>query len=162
MRSSLGSVHGIGGRHISGAERIVPEKSLEETVCEMLRRARTHERGTADFIQLKVEELNLSKAVHAPLLRFSEIKSSSKDEGRRIAAEELEAAGVSHKAVTAGMSLLGALTDSMRGAMVIDAETGERLDTLPRPGVPSPDPRRGIRCSPMDIADEDAYRRFMK
>ena len=162
MRSSLGSVHGMGGRHISGAERIVPEKSLEETVCEMLRRARTHERGTADFIQIKVEELNLSKAVHAPLLRFSEIKSSSKDEGRRIAAEELEAAGVSHKAVTAGMSLLGALTDSMRGAMVLDAETGEKLDTLPRPGVPSPDPERGIRCTSMDIADEGAYQRLLE
>ena len=57
MRSSLGGSHGVGGRHISGAERIVPEDGLEEQVIAMLRRARTHERGRADFIQVKVEEI---------------------------------------------------------------------------------------------------------
>ena len=162
MRSSLGSVHGRGGRHISGAERIVPESELEDTVREMLRRARTHERGRADFIQIKVEEILLSGAVHAPLLRYAEIPSSSKDEGRRIAADELLAAGVGRNAVLAGFRLLEGLRESMRGAMVLDAETGERLDTLPRPGVPSPDPERGIRCTSMDIADDTEYQRLMK
>ena len=52
MRSSLGGSHGVGGRHISGAERIVPEDGLEEQVIAMLRRARTHERGRAEFIQV--------------------------------------------------------------------------------------------------------------
>ena len=162
MRSSLGSVHGRGGRHISGAERIVPESALEYTVREMLRRSRTHERGRADFIQIKVEEIRLSGAVHAPLLRYAEIPSSSKDEGRRIAADELLAAGVGRNAVLAGFRLLEGLRESMRGAMVLDAETGERLDTLPRPGVPSPDPERGIRCTSMDIADDTEYQRLMK
>ena len=46
--------------------------------------------------------------------------------------------------------------------MVLDAGTGERLDTLPRPGVPSPDPERGIRCTSMDIADEGAYQRLLE
>ncbi|MCI6198820.1 MAG: 6-carboxyhexanoate--CoA ligase [Succinivibrionaceae bacterium] len=162
MRSSLGSVHGRGGRHISGAERIVPESALEYTVREMLRRSRTHERGRADFIQIKVEEIRLSEAVHAPLLSYSSIQSSSKDEGRRIAADELIAAGVGRTAVIAGFRLLEALRESMRGAMVLDAGTGERLDTLPRPGVPSPDPERGIRCTSMDIADEGAYQRLLE
>ena len=162
MRSSLGSVHGRGGRHISGAERIVPESALEYTVREMLRRSRTHERGRADFIQIKVEEIRLSEAVHAPLLSYSSIQSSSKDEGRRIAADELIAAGVGRTAVIAGFRLLEALRESMRGAMVLDAGTGERLDTLPRPGVPSPDPERGIRCTSMDIADEGAYQRLLR
>ena len=139
MRSSLGSVHGRGGRHISGAERIVPESALEYTVREMLRRSRTHERGRADFIQIKVEEIRLSEAVHAPI-----------------------AAGVGRTAVIAGFRLLEALRESMRGAMVLDAGTGERLDTLPRPGVPSPDPERGIRCTSMDIADEGAYQRLLE
>lgn len=40
------------------------------------------------------------------------------------------------------------LTDSMRGAAVVDAETGERLDGL---GM------RGVRCSCMDCEDTCAY-----
>lgn len=40
MRSSLGGYHGEGGRHISGAERIVPEDQVEADVIAMLRRAR--------------------------------------------------------------------------------------------------------------------------
>ena len=64
MRSSLGGSHGVGGRHISGAERIVPEDGLEEQVIAMLRRARTHERGRADFIQVKALSLG-----HRPVLR---------------------------------------------------------------------------------------------
>ena len=39
MRSSLGGYHGEGGRHISGAERIVPEDQVEADVIAMLRRA---------------------------------------------------------------------------------------------------------------------------
>lgn len=37
MRSSLGGYHGEGGRHISGAERIVPEDQVEADVIAMLR-----------------------------------------------------------------------------------------------------------------------------
>lgn len=36
MRSSLGGYHGEGGRHISGAERIVPEDQVEADVIAML------------------------------------------------------------------------------------------------------------------------------
>lgn len=55
-----------GGRHISGAERIVPEDGLEEQVIAMLRRARTHERGRADFIQVKVEEIKEKDIMTCP------------------------------------------------------------------------------------------------
>lgn len=49
MRSSLGGTHGKGGRHISGAERIVSEDLVDETVISMMRRAREHERGWRGF-----------------------------------------------------------------------------------------------------------------
>ena len=136
MRSSLGSVHGRGGRHISGAERIVPESELEDTVREMLRRARTHERGRADFIQIKVEEIRLSGAVHAPLLRYAEIPSSSKDEGRRIAADELLAAGVGRNAVLAGFRLLEGLRESMRGAKCLTQRPGRGSTPCHAPAFP--------------------------
>lgn len=47
-----------------------------------------------------------------------------------------------------GFAILESLTDSMRGAAVVDAETGERLDGL---GM------RGVRCSCMDCEDTCAY-----
>ena len=57
MRSAQGGAHEEGGRHISGAERILPEEQLDYAVLTMLHRAREHERGRADFISLKVEEI---------------------------------------------------------------------------------------------------------
>lgn len=148
MRSSLGGWHGEGGRHISGAERIVPEDDVEESVISMLRRARRHERGAADFIQVRVEEVPDRGIVYCPLLPVFERKSRTKEEGRRMAVEELIRAGVTEKAARAGMALLTALKDSMRGAMVVDAVSGKRLDDLRE---------RGVRCSNMDCEDTARY-----
>ena len=53
MRSSLGGAHGVGGQHISGAERIVTKNSVEQEMISMLHRAWEHDRGAADFIQFK-------------------------------------------------------------------------------------------------------------
>ena len=48
MRSSLGGAHGVGGQHISGAERIVTKNSVEQEMISMLHRAWEHDRGAAD------------------------------------------------------------------------------------------------------------------
>ena len=81
MRSSLGGSHGVGGRHISGAERIAPEDGLEEQVIAMLRRARTHERGRADFIQVKVEEIKEKDIMTCPLIPVYQMDTRTKSEG---------------------------------------------------------------------------------
>lgn len=47
MRSSLGGAHGVGGQHISGAERIVTKNSVEQEMISMLHRAWEHDRGAA-------------------------------------------------------------------------------------------------------------------
>lgn len=152
MRSSLGGVHGEGGRHISGAERIVPEEEVERNVISMLRRARRHERGAADFIQVRVEKVSDRKIHYCDLLPLYERVSHTKEEGRRLAVEELIRAGVAEKAARAGMAYLTALTDSMRGAMVVDAVSGRRLDSLGS---------RGVRCSNMDCEDTALYESCM-
>ena len=99
MRSSLGGSHGVGGRHISGAERIVPEDGLEEQVIAMLRRARTHERGRADFIQVKVEEVKGKDIMTCPLIPVYQMDTGTKSEGRKAAKKELLRIGVSKAAV---------------------------------------------------------------
>ena len=148
MRSSKGGINGSNGKHISGAERIVGSDEVESTVLSMLRRARSHERGQADFINIKISEFCENTAVRIPLLNVYEKHSGSAAEGRKIAAEELIRIGVSDKAVKSGLSALEQLSDSMRGAMIIDAVSGVRLDHFAD---------RGVRCSNMDIADADAY-----
>lgn len=148
MRSSLGGSHGVGGRHISGAERIVPEDGLEEQVIAMLRRARTHERGRADFIQVKVEEIKEKNIMTCPLIPVYQMDTRTKSEGRKAAKKELLRIGVSKAAVESAFRELESLTDSMRGAIVMDAVTGERLDDRAE---------RGVRCSNMDCEDTALY-----
>lgn len=152
MRSSLGGVHGVNGKHISGAERIVEDGQLEAEVISMIRRARTHERGTADFIQVKVENIKPEHISYCPMIPVYEIQTKSKEEGRLAARKELLKIGVSHEAVTEAFLALENLTDSMRGAIVMDALTGERLDDRKE---------RGVRCSNMDCEDPEEYERRM-
>lgn len=148
MRSSLGGKNGIGGKHISGAERIVKSCDIEKTVSSLLERARNHERGKADFINLKIQEVNEKDAIRVALLKISSKKTSSKSEGRAFARSELLRIGVSEAAVKNAFDLLESLSDSMRGAIVLDSESGKRLDGF---GM------RGVRCSNMDVADKDEY-----
>ena len=58
MRCSKGGPHEEGGKHISGAERILREDEIEEELINVYRRAITHERGKPDFINLKIEEID--------------------------------------------------------------------------------------------------------
>ena len=44
-----------GGKHVSGAERIVSPKDISPTVAALARRALSHERGVPDSINIKVE-----------------------------------------------------------------------------------------------------------
>ncbi|MDY6083682.1 MAG: 6-carboxyhexanoate--CoA ligase [Dialister sp.] len=152
MRSSKGGAHGYGGRHISGAEQIVSAESMDAAVLAMLHRARAHERGQADFINLKVEEIQPEQVVYCPLLPVYQMDTRTKNEGRQRAREELLRIGVSDRAVTSAFQLLESLTDSMRGAAVIDAESGRRLDDLKE---------RGVRCSSMDAADAAHFEAVM-
>ena len=152
MRSSLGGYHGEGGLHISGAERIVPEDQVEADVIAMLRRARTHERGAADFIQVKVEEVKPQTIEYCPMIPIYQMNTFTKEEGRQVARKELLRIGVSPAAVKSAFFELESLTDSMRGAIVMDAETGERLDDRHE---------RGVRCSNMDCEDTKAYDEIM-
>lgn len=153
MRSSLGGIHGEGGRHISGAERIVPEEDMEESVLSMLRRARMHERGEADFIQIKVEKVRPASIQYCPLIPIYQRHVTSKEEGRAVAKQELLRIGVSEVAVTNGFAALESLNDSMRGAIVMDALTGKRLDERKE---------RGIRCSNMDCENVASYESQMQ
>ncbi len=143
MRASSGDVH------ISGAERIVPEKEVDAVISELASRAVTHERGRPDSITFSVDPINPEKIVRLSALPIATIEVANLNAGRELAMKELVRAGVSEtaarialKAITEGGAAPGV---NMRGAMIIDAGSGERLE---------PDRRRGVRARHVDY-DED-------
>lgn len=154
MRAAQGGAHEQGGRHISGAERLVAAGNIEPIIAAMVDRAFTHSRGQADFVNLTIEKVNREEVVTVPLLPMRQIQVADMVAGRQAALEQLQAAGVALMAANLGMELLSGLPDSMRGAILVQAHTGERLAESLFPG--------GIRVSKMDVNDEQKYKALLE
>lgn len=153
MRSAEGGAHETGGRHISGAERLVKGETLQQMAAGMIERALSHSRGTADYIRITIEQVQEETLLKTPCLPIYSLETENAAVGREQAKAVLVAAGVSLQAVQKGMEQLLTLPCSLRGAMLLDAESGERLDECEA---------RGIRVSRMDIEDEASYRLWLK
>lgn len=124
------------GAHISGAERIVEEGEVSAVAKAMVERALNHSKGKPDFINVKVEAT--PEPIKLPALEVTTNEAKSPEEGWRIAAELLKADGIEH---VEELIKLFKETYSMRGAMLVDADTLERLE---------PNKERGVRATYMD------------
>lgn len=133
MRASLG------GAHISGAERIVGVGDIAKTVASLVTRAMSHEKGAPDFINVKVEAS--AEPLRIPALPIATEVVATPDEGWRRVDALLQSAGFER---ADEIRRLFRETYSMRGAMLLDADTLERLE---------PDHARGVRATCMDAAD---------
>ena len=135
------------GEHISGAERIATAQDLTVIATAMITRALDHSRGNPDAIRLSIDALPATSIDHAPLPDITTVLVSDLHAGRAAAKSELLRAGVSEAAATAAIQALasGAAPGGhvMRGAMLVDAKSGERLES---------DPARGLRVSRMDLS----------
>ncbi len=139
-------------RHLSGAERLVGPADLEETAAALVRRALEHPRGRAEEIRLAVDLVPPTAIRRGRLLDLRTFRVRDYQQGRRAARRLLLEVGVAEAAVAAAMDWIaqGAAPDgrAMRGAMLIDAASGARLEA---------DPARGVRASRMDLtADAEA------
>ncbi|MBO7685524.1 MAG: 6-carboxyhexanoate--CoA ligase [Kiritimatiellae bacterium] len=127
------------GVHTSGAEKIVPGASVPRVAALLAERALAHPKGLPDFLNVKVE------AQPEDVLRLKSLPvtthvTKTAAEGRALAAKLLGGAGVARiDEIMARFSESHAL----RGAMLLDADTLERLE---------PDPARGVRATYMDDA----------
>lgn len=148
MRAAQGGAHEQGGTHISGAERIVCREELAAVTAAMQERALTHSRGQADFINIKVEAIAPETVHYLAALRPLTRTAPELGASRALAQAELYQAGVSPAASQAGLKALAELSDSMRGAMLLCAQTGRRLDGRGN---------RGVRVSRMDISEQDEF-----
>jgi 6-carboxyhexanoate--CoA ligase len=157
MRAAVGGAHEQGGRHVSGAERLVGGEDIADASAELIRRAREHSGGEdADFIQVSIERLPPGEIERMPCLPLTLSSARTVEEARRSATRILMEAGVYEAAIERafdgldhGLGVGGSAANwgndaqsrgsALHGAALFDWRTGERYDS-----------GRGVRASRFD------------
>lgn len=128
-----------GGVHVSGAERIVAPERVGEVCDAMSRRALSHPKGQPDEIHVTVVAVDEAAIVRMPFLPVTELSCASPAQARELVVGML----AEHTAHAERVwELLTGVRD-MRGAVLLDAATGARLEA---------DQKRGVRVTSMDAA----------
>lgn len=137
------------GRHLAGAERIVPLSDVSQVASDLISRATSGAGAVADDVYCHAERIDPDAVSQAKLPDISTWQVSAFQEGRAVAAELLSRAGVDPDVASRAVQILaegaGPGGTVMRGAAIMDAATGVRLER---------DPSRGVRASRMDVAVE--------
>lgn len=138
MRASkhIGSIQ----EHVSGAEKILPQQELPQQMEALLSRALHHAKGKADFINLKIEAVAPENLKYIEALPVSTHEAATPAEGRQFMCQIMAELGLTPDKCQKILELFQA-TYGMRGAMLLDVDTLERLE---------PDQQRGIRATYMD------------
>lgn len=126
------------GRHISGAEKIIPDSRISPCASRLLQRGLTHPKGSPDLLNIKIERLQGKGILYLDALAVSTAEVSDVREGMQ---EIRKFLGSLHLANIENIIALLSETYSMRGAVLLDVDTLERLE---------PDPGRGVRATYMD------------
>ena len=126
----------FGGRHVSGAERLVPTPQRQEAVAELMRRCQVD----GARIALTLEPIRADSIRKAPALNAATIHVRNVCEGLSLAEAELRERSVSELAARRAVETL-TRGRNMRGAALMDAQTGARLD---------PNRKKGVRVSAFD------------
>ncbi len=128
-------------QHISGAERIVGRDSVEAVCTAMVLRAMTHSKGDPDFINVKIEKVSENDIRILKALPVTRIDVDTWQEGLEKAFGLITPLMGSDCGLREKLQELLRATFPMRGAMLYDIATGERLE---------PDHERGVRATYMD------------
>lgn len=126
--------------HVSGAEKILPQQELPQQMEALLSRALHHAKGKADFINLKIEAISSESLKYIEALPVSTHEAATPAEGRQFMCQIMTELGLTPDKCQKILELFQA-TYGMRGAMLLDVDTLERLE---------PDKQRGIRATYMD------------
>ena len=127
------------GRHVSGAERIIDQQELAAAAGCLSERALHHGLGRADFINIKMEEIQPEELEYLDALPVSTRPASNVEGSYVIMRQMLTELGLAAKAE----ELINLLrhVHPMRGAVLYDIATNRRVE---------PDKERGIRVTYMD------------
>jgi 6-carboxyhexanoate--CoA ligase len=136
-----------GNQHVSGAERIVSSEKIDDAVQSLVTRARG-KKFPPDQIVIKIEGLGNNPRRTLNALDVVTVNTPDMTTGRACALRILKSLEISEQAAMAAINHLcnGAAASgrNMRGAMIIDAQNGKRLE---------PDQERGVRASRFDWTD---------
>ncbi len=112
--------------HISGAETICEEHDIETAIQHFFRKGFNHQNGKSDFLNLKIEQ------VKEPLIQLSALQII--DEQHVDLAKLCTENGITKQALERGLDYIH---DDTRytGALILSAQTGERLDQSGKRGV---------------------------
>ncbi len=122
--------------HISGAEGIYEEGELDRIAGKYLRRATSHPKGEPDRIVLTVERIRERPRLISSL-PVATLRCSSTEEAEGHIRALLRELGISDRAAVSAFRVVRAQA-AMRGACLMDAATGKRME---------PDRKRGVRAS---------------
>ena len=125
--------------HISGAEGLYETSEIRKVVRKYFLRALNHPKGSPDKIIITIENIKQSPEAISTL-PVATVNSNTPAEGRNIATKLLQSLGTSSKAIGRAFELIK--KGSMRGAAIVTAEKGNRLE---------PDKERGVRASRLGI-----------
>ncbi len=135
------------GKHVSGGERLVSFDGIMGTVSDLVRRAASRI-PFPDDITVRVERLKGTSLQFIAALDVVSVLVPDFETGRAAVSHVLQLAGVSRLAIETAISLMGSGAapsgSNMRGAMIMDAQTGERFEE---------DQERGVRVSRFDWTD---------
>lgn len=135
---------------MTGAERLIPLADMATAGAELVDRGWA---GSTDRVVLTLDAVAADDIRIAPVLPVRTVQVDDYREGQRRAAETLRASDVAGRAVDAAFALLNEgphpAGGVMRGAVVMDHRTGDRLE---------PDRERGVRVSRVDVRTEDRAR----
>ena len=109
-------------------------------------RALHHSKGTADFINITVDLIPSHEITYVDCLQVEEHCANTIVDAHQLAIELLQGTHITEVAIQNAMTLLKELDSSMRGAMLVDATTGKRIDVG----------NRGVRVSHMDSFDSES------
>ena len=129
-------------QHISGAERILHENELTSNVEALINRALHHSKGQPDFINLKIEAVTEEEIQYINALPVKTVEVTSATAGQQVIVDYLAQIGITNAVEIMKMF---SQTYNMRGAMLLNVDTLERLE---------PNHDRGIRATFMDAVDD--------
>ncbi len=132
MRASLG------GRHVSGAERIVRREELDSSVLELLHRPKLYDSLTITVESLK-EIHYIEKAMEITNLELPNYERA-REEVVELLSYKIDRP-ILRKTISTIAKGAAPSGGNMRGAMLVDIDTGQRLE---------PDRERGVRTVRVD------------
>lgn len=137
---------GADGPHLSGSERLVRAKQLDETVDTLLKRG---SRADPAFLQITVEKVDAASIQRTELLPITTVICRGSEESRSVSRTILAESGISQSAFDGAWDLISRPDTSipMRGAALFSKDQGNRLEE---------NLDRGVRATRMDYLPEES------